>query len=64
MPIKGYSPVTPGRRSMTGLTYEEISRSLELENGTVKSRISRARERLRKYILQNGNKPTAFRSND
>ena len=51
-------------RDICGLTYEEISRSLELEIGTVKSRISRARERLRKYLLQNGNKPTAFRSND
>ena len=51
-------------RDICGLTYEEISRSLELEIGTVKSRISRARERLRKYLLQNANKPTAFRSND
>ena len=51
-------------RDICGLTYEEISRSLELEIGTVKSRISRARERLLKYLLQNGNKPTAFRSND
>ena len=50
-------------RDICGLTYEEISRSLELEIGTVKSRISRARERLRKYLLQNVNKPTAFRSN-
>lgn len=50
-------------RDICGLTYEEISESLSLEIGTVKSRISRAREKLRKYLLQNGNKPVSFRSN-
>lgn len=50
-------------RDVCGMTYEEISEELSLEIGTVKSRISRARERLRKKLLQNGNKPTSFRSN-
>jgi len=49
-------------RDVCGMTYEEISEDLGLEIGTVKSRISRARERLRKYLLQNGNKPASFRS--
>ena len=50
-------------RDVCGMTYEEISEELNLEIGTVKSRISRARERLRKKLLQNGNKPASFRSN-
>lgn len=51
-------------RDICGLTYEEISETLSIEIGTVKSRISRARERLRNYLLQTGNKPTTFWSND
>ena len=50
-------------RDICGLSYEEISDTLKLEIGTVKSRISRARERMRKYLLQYGNKPASFRSN-
>lgn len=50
-------------RDVCGMTYEDISESLKIEIGTVKSRIARARERLRKKLLQNGNKPASFRSN-
>ncbi len=51
-------------RDIGGLSYEEISQTLEIEVGTVKSRLSRARERLRKFLLQNGNKPFSFRSKE
>ena len=42
-------------RDIRGLSYEEIVLALALEAGTVKSRLFRARENLRKKLLQNGN---------
>ena len=39
-------------RDINNLSYREIAESLDIEIGTVKSRISRARERLKKYILE------------
>ncbi len=42
-------------RDIQGLSYEEIAQALCLEAGTVKSRLFRARENLRKKLLQNGN---------
>ena len=42
-------------RDIRGLSYEEIALALALEAGTVKSRLFRAREHLRKKLLQNGN---------
>ena len=40
-------------RDINDLSYSEIAESLNIEIGTVKSRISRAREKLKKYILEN-----------
>ena len=42
-------------REMHQLRYEEIGSALGLDVGTVKSRISRGRKRLRSFLLKSGN---------
>lgn len=49
-------------REINGLTYQEIADVLDLEPGTVKSRIARARNSLRKILLESGNFSDPFSS--
>lgn len=42
-------------RDVSGLTYQEIAKLLALEEGTVKSRLARARKNLRAILIKRGN---------
>lgn len=42
-------------RVIQGLSYQEIGQILELKEGTVKSRLARAREKIRQQLERNGN---------
>ena len=50
-------------REMHQLSYDEISAVLELDVGTVKSRINRARKQLRNFLVKSGNFSAAASSN-
>ncbi len=49
-------------REIDGLSYEEIAEALSLEEGTVKSRIFRARKRLCAILTEDGNFSQGFTS--
>lgn len=49
-------------RELGGLGYEEIARELNIETGTVKSRIFRARRKLCAFLVRDGNIPDSFSS--
>ena len=50
-------------RVVNDLSYTEIAAVLDIKEGTVKSRLARARENLRKKLLQSGNKAESKSSN-
>ena len=41
-------------RDIHGFSYEEIAEILDINIGTVKSRINRGRERLRNFLIETG----------
>lgn len=49
-------------RELGGMSYAEIGAALSLEEGTVKSRIFRARKRLCTFLLDSGNIPDSLAS--
>lgn len=49
------APAGSGAAGVHQLSYDEISQVLSLDVGTVKSRISRGRRQLRKFLLESGN---------
>ncbi len=51
-------------RELGGMSYAEIGAALSLEEGTVKSRIFRARKKLCAFLLESGNIPESLASND
>ena len=51
-------------REINGLSYDEIGRALNLEDGTVKSRIFRARKKLCEILVREGNIPGQGASNE
>jgi len=51
-------------REITGMSYGEIAETLNLSEGTVKSRLARARRSLVKILTEKGTFPEGFRLNE
>ena len=51
-------------RDINDLSYERIGEILDLNEGTVKSRLFRARAKLREILMKNGNFPSVASSKD
>jgi len=51
-------------REITGMSYGEIAQTLDLSEGTVKSRLARARRSLASILAGKGTFPESFRLND
>lgn len=51
-------------REVAGMSYQEIAEALDADLGTIKSRIARSRERLRKILVHSGNFFDRDSSND
>lgn len=49
-------------REINGLSYAEIGERLQLEEGTVKSRLFRARKKLCEFLQRDGNLPDTYAS--
>ena len=49
-------------RELGGMSYAEIGKALSIEEGTVKSRIFRARKRLCTFLIESGNIPESIAS--
>ena len=49
-------------RELEGLSYAEIGEKLQLEEGTVKSRLFRARKKLCEFLRRDGNLPDTYAS--
>ena len=50
-------------REVTGMSYDEIAKSLNVNAGTVKSRLARARLKLIDILKDKGTFPESFRPN-
>jgi len=51
-------------REVTGMSYSDIAEALDLSEGTVKSRLARARSNLASILIKKGTFPEGFRLNE
>ena len=50
-------------REITGMSYSEIAETLNISDGTVKSRLARARLNLANFLVKKGTLPDSYRQN-